>query len=39
MNLQTTLFSEQESKKTYEITSFEELGIKINVLKQSLPVK
>lgn len=32
MNLQTTPFSAQELKKTYEITTFEELGIKINVL-------
>jgi hypothetical protein len=32
MNLQTTPFSAQELKKTYEITAFEELGIKINVL-------
>jgi hypothetical protein len=32
MNLQTTPFSAQEIKKTYEITAFEELGIKINVL-------
>ena len=32
MNLQTTPFSTQELKKTYEITAFEELGIKINVL-------
>jgi hypothetical protein len=32
MNLQTTPFSTQELKKTYEVTAFEELGIKINVL-------
>jgi hypothetical protein len=32
MNLQTTPFSTQESNKTYETTTFEELGIKINVL-------
>jgi hypothetical protein len=32
MNLQTTPFSTQESKKTYDITTFEELGIRINVL-------
>jgi hypothetical protein len=32
MNLQTTPFSAQELKKTYEMTTFEELGIKINVL-------
>ena len=32
MNLQTTPFSTQESNKNYEITTFEELGIKINVL-------
>ena len=32
MNLQTTPFSPQELNKTYEITTFEELGIKINVL-------
>ena len=32
MNLQTTPFSDFENKKTYEINSFEELGITINVL-------
>ena len=32
MNLQTTPFSPSEIKKTYTITSFEELGITINVL-------
>ena len=34
MNLQTTPFSDQELKKTYEIVAFEELGIKINVLNE-----
>lgn len=34
MNLQTTSFSAQEIKKKYEIISFEELGIKINVLNE-----
>lgn len=32
MNLQTTPFSDKELNKKYEITAFEELGIKINVL-------
>lgn len=32
MNLQTTPFSASENKKKYEIVSFEELGIKINIL-------
>ena len=32
MNLQTTPFSATESKKTYAITTFEELGTTINVL-------
>ena len=32
MDLQITPFSTQELKKTYEINTFEELGIKINVL-------
>ena len=32
MNLQTTPFSAFEKNKEYEITTFEELGIKINVL-------
>jgi hypothetical protein len=35
MNLQTTPFSAQELKKTYEMTTFEELGIKINVLNDT----
>lgn len=34
MNLQTTPFSDQELKKKYEIITFEELGIKINVLNE-----
>ena len=34
MNLQMTTFSDFESKKKYEITSFEELGININVLNE-----
>jgi hypothetical protein len=32
MNLQTTPFSNQEIKKTYEISTFQELGVNINVL-------
>lgn len=32
MNLQTTPFSAKELSKKYDITAFEELGIKINVL-------
>ena len=32
MNLQVTPFSPQERKKKYELTTFEELGITINVL-------
>lgn len=32
MNLQTTPFSVTESKKSYTITTFEEVGITINVL-------
>ena len=32
MNLQTTPFSDKELAKKYEITTFEELNIKINVL-------
>lgn len=35
MNLQTTPFSIQEIKKTYEITTFKELGININVLNDT----
>ena len=34
MNLQTTPFSSFENKKTYELNTFEELGIKINVLNE-----
>ena len=34
MNLQTTPFSKFENKITYELTEFEELGIKINVLNE-----
>lgn len=34
MNLQTTPFSKFENKVTYELTGFEELGIKINVLNE-----
>lgn len=34
MNLQTTPFSNFENKKTYELNSFEELGLKINVLNE-----
>jgi hypothetical protein len=34
MNLQTIPFSTYENKKTYEINSFEELGVKINVLNE-----
>jgi len=32
MNLQTTPFSAKDNKKNYEIVTFEELGITINVL-------
>ena len=34
MNLQTIPFSDFENKKKYEINSFDELGIKINVLNE-----
>lgn len=34
MNLQTTPFSAIESKKKYEINTFEELNLKINVLNE-----
>lgn len=34
MNLQLTPFSIFENKKKYELTSFEELGVKINVLNE-----
>ena len=34
MNLQTTPFSNFENKKTYELNTFEELGVKINVLNE-----
>jgi hypothetical protein len=34
MNLQTTPFSAIENKKTYEIVTFTEAGITINVLNQ-----
>ncbi len=34
MNLQTTPFSVFENKKTYELATFEELGLKINVLNE-----
>ena len=34
MNLPTVPFSPYENKKTYEINSFEELGVKINVLNE-----
>ncbi len=34
MNLQTTPFSKQEVNKKYQITAFEESGIKINVLNE-----
>ena len=33
MNLQLSPFSAQENKRKYEINTFEELGITINVLK------
>jgi hypothetical protein len=34
MNLQTIPFSSFENKKTYELNTFEELGVKINVLNE-----
>lgn len=34
MNLQLTPFSNYENKKTYEMFTFEELGIEINVLNE-----
>jgi len=37
MNLQTTPFSDFENTKTYSINSFEELGLKINVLNEVSP--
>jgi hypothetical protein len=37
MNLQTTPFSSFENKKKYQINSFEELGVMINVLNEVCP--
>jgi hypothetical protein len=37
MNLQTTPFSSFENKKKYELNSFEELGVQINVLNEVCP--
>jgi hypothetical protein len=37
MNLQTTPFSNFENKKTYKLNTFEELGVKINVLNEISP--
>jgi len=34
MNLQTTPFLDSEKKKKYELISFEELGVKINLLNE-----
>jgi hypothetical protein len=34
MNLKTTPFSDYENKKNYEISSFNELGMNINILNE-----
>jgi len=34
MNLKTTPFTDYESKKSYELSSFTELGIDINILNE-----
>jgi hypothetical protein len=34
MNFQTIPFSNYENKKSYELSSFEELGVKVNVLNE-----
>lgn len=39
MNLQTIPFSNYENKKTYELNSFEELGLNINILNEALSNK
>ena len=35
MNLKTTPFTDYESKKSYEISSFTELGMQINILNET----
>jgi len=35
MNLKTTEFSEEENKKNFKITSFDEMGIHISILNES----
>ena len=34
MNLKTTLFTEFENKKQYQMSSFQELGMDINILNE-----